>query len=744
MNIADFLSLLRGVKSCGDGWKALCPAHDDQKQSLHVSEGKDGRILAYCHAGCSVDDICQALGLGLRDLFSQKLKVHAGGKSPVVATYDYRDTNGKLLFQVCRTADKRFFQRRPDGKGGWINGLGGIQPVLYRLPEVLQAVKQGETIFIPEGEKDVNNLARLGLAATCNPLGACKWRDHYSEHLMGAAVAVLPDLDKPGRKHAQQVAKSLYGRAASVKILELPGLPRKGDVSDWLAAGGTKEELLQLVAECPEWEPTKRDEGSRKSANSIGTIENLTDLGNGRRFVAQAGGNFRYLVEQGKWLHWTGKRWEVDKNGAAMQLAKKTALSIYREVELAADPEMREAIVKHAVRSESEPRLKAMMALAQSEPGIPVSVDDLDKDPWLLNCRNGVLDLRTGRLREHLRSDLITRMVPVKYDPAAECPEWLKFLDLIMTGDDELISYLQRVVGYCLSGITSEKCFFILYGGGNNGKTTFLENIYFLMGDLAANTPISTLVYRKYNDSIPNDIAALRGKRLVFSSEIGQNHQLHEEKVKALTGGTVFKARFLHREWFEFKPEFKIFLDTNYKPRITGTDNAIWNRVHLIPFTFTFPEESILPRDKVDDIFKKERAGILAWAVRGCLEWQRRGGLEPPAKVRAAGKEYRTESDPLAEFLEECCEISPTGTAASSDLFRIYKLWAECRAMRFPLGSRTFSEELSRRGFDKFREPTGQRRWMFIGIRIYENVEENLRETVRNLKEALNPKSPVG
>ena len=251
----SILSRLNGVKPCGNGWKALCPAHDDQKQSLHVSEGKDGRVLIHCHAGCSVNNICRALGIDLGDLFPPKPKVYAGGKSPVVATYDYRDTNGKLLFQVCRTADKRFFQRRPDGKGGWLNGLGGIQPVLYRLPEVLQALKQGETIFIPEGEKDVDNLARLGLAATCNPMGAGKWRDHYSEHLKGAKAVILPDNDEPGRKHAQQVAQSLYGKAVSVRVLELPELAEKGDVSDWLTAGGTKDELLRLAAECPEWRP---------------------------------------------------------------------------------------------------------------------------------------------------------------------------------------------------------------------------------------------------------------------------------------------------------------------------------------------------------------------------------------------------------------------------------------------------------------------------------------------------------
>ena len=182
--------------------------------------GQDGRVLLKCFAGCDTKDILAAIGLTMRDLYPEPEQKHGQeGPGKIIATYGYKDADGRLLFQVCRTADKRFFQRRPDGKGGWLNGLGGIQPVLYRLPEVLQALKQGETIFIPEGEKDVDNLARLGLAATCNPMGAGKWRDHYSNWLKGANVVILPDNDEPGRKHAQQVAQSLYGKAASVKAV---------------------------------------------------------------------------------------------------------------------------------------------------------------------------------------------------------------------------------------------------------------------------------------------------------------------------------------------------------------------------------------------------------------------------------------------------------------------------------------------------------------------------------------------
>jgi len=275
------LSRLNGVKPCGNGWKALCPAHDDHKPSLKVDEAEDGKVLLKCFAGCDTKDILAAIGLTMRDLYPEPEQKHGQeGPGKIIATYGYKDADGRLLFQVCRTADKRFFQRRPDGKGGWLNGLGDVKPVLYRLPEVLQALKQGETIFIPEGEKDVDNMARVGLAATCNPMGAGKWRDHYSNWLKGANVVILPDNDEPGRKHAQQVAQSLYGKAASVKVLELPGLPAKGDVSDWLEAGHTKEELMRLAEETPDWrlQPAEeeRSEDSKRESQADALIRIAT------------------------------------------------------------------------------------------------------------------------------------------------------------------------------------------------------------------------------------------------------------------------------------------------------------------------------------------------------------------------------------------------------------------------------------------------------------------------------------
>jgi hypothetical protein len=238
------LQLLKGVRRSGEGHEAHCPAHEDERRSLSVGRGKDGCVLLKCHAGCTTEAVLAALGLTVHDLFAAPAA--NGACRRIVATYDYQDEAGCLRFQVVRFHPKDFRQRRPDGRGGWAWGLGGRQPVLYRLPELL-AAPAGETVFVPEGEKDVGRLRALGLVATTNPMGAGKWRQHYNEALRGRRVVVLADKDDAGRDHARQVAEALGGVAASVAVLELPGLPDKGDVSDWLNAGGTKEKLLELA-----------------------------------------------------------------------------------------------------------------------------------------------------------------------------------------------------------------------------------------------------------------------------------------------------------------------------------------------------------------------------------------------------------------------------------------------------------------------------------------------------------------
>jgi putative DNA primase/helicase len=564
----------------------------------------------------------------------------------IVAVYDYTDAKGRLLYQTVRFDPKTFRQRRPgDGPGSqaWIWNLDGVRRVPYRLSEVIAA----DTVFVVEGEKDADRLAALfaeedlacgppprgaaeacpglrsggsanlgrrpcRLAATTNSEGAGKWRDALSPYFIDKNVVILPDNDEPGQNHARDVAAKVKAAgAASVKIAELPDVAPKGDVSDWLDNGGTKESLLKIVQTASFFtnanEPGTSTQGERPRKAPFA----LTDFGNAERFAEQHCENVRYCHTWGKWLIWSGNHWKVDETAKINQLCKATVRSIYAEASQISDDDRRKAVSKHARASESAGRVQAMLSLAQTEPDIAVTGRDLDRNPWLLNVLNGTLDMRTGELSRHRRSDLTTKLAPVAYDPAAECPEWFSFLDRIMAGSPGLISYLQKLAGYCLTGDTREKCLPVLHGGRNNGKTIFTAMIGAILGDYARETPVETLMIKR-NETIPNDIAGLKGARLVTASEGERGQRLAESLIKRLTGGDKISARFLHQEFFEFVPEFKIVLSTNHKPSIRGTDAAIWSRIHLVPFDVTIPKSEQVPRTVMLDRLKEEWPGIFS------------------------------------------------------------------------------------------------------------------------------------
>jgi hypothetical protein len=275
MRAEDFVRRLDGVRANGSGWSARCPAHDDRRASLSVAEGEDGRVLLRCHAGCEVVAVVAALGMTERDLFAPREERTLSGR--IVATYDYTDEAGALLFQVVRFDPKGFRQRRPDGAGGWIWNLDGVRRVVFRLPRVLEAAKAGGVVFLVEGEKDVLGLERPGLTATTNAGGAGKWGPEYAEALRGCkGVVILPDNDEPGRKHARDAARTLHDAGVPVKVLELPGLPAKGDVSDWIKTGGTKKQLLELVKAVPRWEPAAGTDGAAPAREDLGSAVLVT------------------------------------------------------------------------------------------------------------------------------------------------------------------------------------------------------------------------------------------------------------------------------------------------------------------------------------------------------------------------------------------------------------------------------------------------------------------------------------
>jgi putative DNA primase/helicase len=433
--------------------------------------------------------------------------------------------------------------------------------------------------------------------------------------------------------------------------------------------------------------------------------ESYSQLGNARRFVGLHGDTLRYCEAWGKWLVWDGSRWRIDDTGEVERRAKATVDALKDQVRKMKDAP--DELVKHMLRSHSWFNIKAMIGMSCTEPLIPVKPNDLDRDPYLLNCQNGTINLRKSR-----REDLITKLAPVVYDPHAACPEFEKFLNRIMGADAELVAFLQRCFGYAFTGDVTEKAVFILHGGGDNGKTTLLEAIRHVLGDHAGQVLIDSLMTKRSDGGIPNDVAALKGLRFVTSSEGEQGKKLAEAKLKQLTGMGMVQARFLHQEFFQFEPTFKIFIDSNHRPEVRGTDNAIWNRLKLIPFNVSIPKEE---QDKhLLEKLKAEAPGILNWAVRGCSEWMK-NGLNPPTSIQAASAEYRDEMDTFAEFLESET-IKCTATTSAADIYSAYRDWCHANDGE-PISQKAVGTRLAEMGYEP-RRLGGERAWAGIQLKI--------------------------
>lgn len=436
-----------------------------------------------------------------------------------------------------------------------------------------------------------------------------------------------------------------------------------------------------------------------------------TDLGNAERFVARFGRDVRYLPAWKRWILWDGRRWAIDETLGITRLAKDVVRHMYEEAGQLETSAARKELVGWAVKSEQAAKLRAMLELVQAEPGIAITPAALDADPWRLSCRNGTIDLRTGELHPHRREDLITKIVPAPYDSVMECPRWMTFLDRVLAGDEALIQFVQRAVGYSLTGLTSERALFFLYGYGRNGKSKFLEVLRALLSGYASQADFTTFIERK-GDGPRNDIARLFGARLVTSSEVGEGKRLNESLVKTLTGDETITARFLHAEFFEYKPAFKLWLAANHRPVVRGTDDGIWDRVRLIPFTVRITDAE--KDDQLLDKLVAELPGILAWAVRGCVEWQREG-LGLPEAVRVATEQYRRDSDTLGAFLDECCELGmPTYEEPATPLYEAYTAWCN-RSGEYQLTQTKFGTALEERGIG-VKKRNGKK--VRVGIRL--------------------------
>lgn len=443
----------------------------------------------------------------------------------------------------------------------------------------------------------------------------------------------------------------------------------------------------------------------------------LTDLGNGERLIARYGHDLRYCHLWNKWLVWDANHWATDDTGEVNRLAVETVRNILHEAANEPDDEERKELINWERRSESGKGIREMLNLAKVK-AMPVRPDDLDKNPMILNVLNGQLDLKTGDLTPHQRHDLISKVSRVKYDPISKCPTWEAFLNKVLGGNQGLIKFMQRVIGYTLTGDTREQCIFILHGTGSNGKSTLLKTVSALLGDDYTKTiQAQSLMARKGDNGISNDIATLRGARFAVAIESEENQRLAESLIKAMSGGDQLTARFLYGEFFSFYPQFKLFLGTNHRPNIRGTDPAIWRRIKLIPFNVQILDHE---KDKLlPDKLQKELPGILNWALQGCLEWQQKGLGEPEIVQQATG-EYKADQDTLSDFLKDTCVVSENTKVENTALRAAYEAWCVANGER-PLTQKSLSARLLERGFTRVRAgATGTRVWSGLGLKEFD------------------------
>lgn len=444
------------------------------------------------------------------------------------------------------------------------------------------------------------------------------------------------------------------------------------------------------------------------------------DTFNARALVIAHRHELRYCPPWKAWLVWNGTHWERDTTGHTWRWIRSLLVDL-----LALMPQLgaeeAKAVKAHVIRSLQTPRIEGALKAAQTWAGISLGPEPLDADAWLLNCANGTLDLRTGTLRSHHPGDLLTKCLPIPYDPTATCPTWETFLHRIMGGAQgsdtpemrtgelaqraeadaraaTLIAFHQRWLGYSLTGETREQCLCLLHGSGANGKSTYLETVRAVLGDYAQSTPSASLLAKERSDGIPNDIARLRGARLVTAVEIGEGRRLDEELLKRLTGQDMVTARFLRAEFFEFRPQFKLLVACNHLPAIRGTDHAIWRRIHCVPFTVTIPEAE---QDKdLGAKLRQELPGILAWAVRGCLAWQQDGLQVPDVVMRTTGA-YRSDMDAFGRFLEERCVRVASATTKVGVLYDAYKAWGAASGEGHLMTLTAMGKRLDDLGFPK-------------------------------------------
>lgn len=749
MTTAEILPRFEGVRPSGSGYVALCPAHDDHTPSLSISTGDRGDTLLHCHAGCATESVCAAAGLKLADLFANPSGNGSPRRQEIVATYPYEDAAGKLLSETVKLGPlKTFRQRRPARpddppervKGGFVWDVRGVDRVPYRLPQLL--AYSGRAICVVEGEKDVDALAGIGITATTCPGGAGNWRPEFSRFFEGKIAIIIPDNDEPGRQHARQVARSLHGIATKVKVIELPSLPPKGDASDWLASGGTAEELQRLAREAPEWDP-EADEGEEEAAGTVETEEqesttdppsetvilNPSDPYPGAREFERRcyrHGDFRTLHEQ------AGVFYAFD--GSAYQETEASSIRSHvwnwanRAQMYTKKGDGTELVPFRPTTSKVNNLLDAIRAVThlKAEHSPPCWLEDEESDPpasEIVACKNGLLDVRDRELHPSTPRFFTRNALPFPYQARPPQPtRWTQFLHELWGDDegrvdDESIDTLQQMFGYFLLGDTSQQKLFLLVGPKRSGKGTIARVLTALLGH--GNVCAPTLAGISTNFGL----WPLIGKRLAIISDARLGARADQaaiaERLLSISGEDTLTIDRKHLSPWTGRLSTRFLILTNELPRLQDTSGALASRFVVLTLSRSFYGQEDA---ELTSALLEELPGIFEWALDGLDALMDRGRFQQPSSSKDAIREIEDLGSPAAAFVRDRCIVEPGCSVEVDTLFQAWKRWCAEQGRDRPGTKQSFGRNLRsvipNLGVSHPRDDQGGRDRLYEGVSL--------------------------
>lgn len=683
--------------------EALCPAHDDTTPSLHIK--RDGsKVLVHCKGNCSASEIVSAVGLKISDLFlDEEISKSINDQKKKEAIYSYKDKTGQEKFRIIRYPGKEFRPMRPHKKGKARWKLPKSERIIYNLPGVIRAKENDEFIYYCEGEKDADNLIARDLTATTHPFGSDSFLNKFISDLMGTKIILLPDNDDSGEKFAEKVAKPLHDKTETIKVINLPGLAEKEDITDWINKGHTADDLINLSEAWPEWKPEEAEEKEEFKPSGIANelIDIEEEAGNRWTFVAESGQLYYYDDDIGVWhvqnQHYLKKKLRCLLRGKNKKWDKRYNIK-----------EALDALQDKLLHPLNEERF---------DPG-------RNPNKKLINVKNGMLEWETGKLHEHEPSYYSLFQLPIKHKPKADCPKWKQALkDWIIPEDSdndtdsmETISFLQEFIGYCLIPDCSHEKAVILTGSAENGKSTFLGVIEALFGE----ENLSQIpLHRLSGQNARFTTSSLKGKLVNIMADIDNNYIESTGTLKTLIGKEKkLHAEIKYGEDFEFFPVVRLIFSANEIPQAQDRSEGWYRRFEIVPFPNRFPEGSSKRILNFEEQLIKELPGIFNWALAGLRRLKQQGHFTKSKAIKEAKSAYIQTNDSVMAYLNDRCKFNVDDHVALKVLFNDYVEYCEDTGLK-NTSKRKFSKRLRDEGLEQvWRMYQGRSSRCYYGLTI--------------------------